>query len=879
MGQWHRLSFPTRRQNPVYYDRSSASWLPVAALPLVLLFSSLSSAEQSIAAKSTFNIQAQDLEAALIAFTEQAHLQLAVSTDDVRTLKTSGVVGQFTAQEALEQLLAASGLSYKMTGPTTVVIRPAAQLAQAEPAAAPARTAPTQVSGISEVIVTAQKHEENIQTVPLAISALTADEMTSKGITSFDGVARATPSVSFTAYPVSSNTLILYMRGVGVEDPGPITSEGSVGLYEDGFVISRPNAATFDLADLERVEVVRGPQGTLYGRNTTGGAVNLISKQPTGEFGFKQSFSFGTRDLFRSLTVVDLPKWGDVSTKVTLLKSSIDGYVKNAGSSHDYGEQAQKAGRFALHWDAAPSFTVDYFMEKGNLDSTPVYFENPSLAGSVFNGVVYPAADSPPSRTYRPIDLKLSTSDFEGHGLTMAWDITETLTIKSLTGYRKLNADTYQDFAESFGVNYTTDGIIHQHQFSQELQFVGNLLDSRINYLAGLYYFKESGSGLSTITYPDYFILNNQNVTAESKSKAAFGQLSWTPDILDQRLELTVGARYTKDDRLAERTLITNDVVLETGAKNSLSSSQFNPSFTANFQWTPDLSTYGKVATGYRAGGSYGGSPIGEFGHTASPEKLTSYEMGLKSYWFEHRVRLNMAAFESKYRDMQLLLAADPNDQSINQLYNAGSSTIRGLEMEALFAPSEDFSLSIDYAYLKATFDKVDVIPGTLLDRQTNPASPYQVGDNIKDLFALPFAPKHSVSIGSDYTFLHFDGGKLSAHLDYRWQDKIFLGSGAGTAVPGRDLNSQAAYGLVNGRLILALDLPRGDHATVSLWGKNIAHKRYVQYAVPLGGGVVPVQVTDPASGAISVNPAGYTSQANSWAEPASFGFDLVYQY
>jgi len=145
---------------------------------------------------------------------------------------------------------------------------------------------------IQEIIVTAERRESTLQDIPIAISAITAEALADRGITDFEGVAKATPSISFTPYPSSSNTLILFMRGQGVADPGQITLDSAVGLYQDGFYIPRGQMVTFDLADIERVEVLRGPQGTLYGRNTTGGAVNLISKKPSGEFGFKQELGF-----------------------------------------------------------------------------------------------------------------------------------------------------------------------------------------------------------------------------------------------------------------------------------------------------------------------------------------------------------------------------------------------------------------------------------------------------------------------------------------------------------------------------------------------------------------------------------------------------------
>jgi iron complex outermembrane recepter protein len=742
-------------------------------------------------------------------------------------------------------------------------------------------------SGIQEVVVTAEKREESLQNTPIAISAMTAETLANMGITSFEGVAKASPSISFTPYPSSSNILILYMRGQGVSDPAQITSDGSVGLYEDGFYISRPQAATFDLADLERVEVLRGPQGTLYGRNTTGGAVNLISKKPTGEFGFKQSLTFGSRNLFRSLTTVDLPKFADVSTKFTLLKSSKDGFVKNTGNSHDFGEEEQKAGRFALRWDGLDDLTVDYFFEKGELDSTPVYYQNPNHNGTsiTVGGVSYPYhgdANQPASRTYRPIDLELSTSDFEAHGLTVAWDASDALTIKSLTGYRKLNWQAYQDYAEgffSFGfpLSFRTDDFVDDHQFSQEFQFIGNI-GERIKYVAGLYYFEEQAlhyEALDTAIAPIGFVgASERLVTTDAKSKAVYGQLTWTPPILDDRFDVTVGARYTEDDRSANRDYHSADnfsaPINEVGASNDQDFKRFNPSLTVNFSWTDDLSTYAKVATGYKAGGSSesGVPPLGRFDLTFKPEKVVSYELGMKSYWLDRRVRLNAAAFESRFDDMQLAFVIDPNNSGVVQGFNAGKATVQGVELELLVMPIDDLTLGLDYAYLRPKFKRVDAVENTIFDTTSNPSVPYAAGDNIKDLFVLPYAPRDTIGLSADYTFLHFASGTLAAHLDYRYQSKIYDTATAGPAVPGRDYYAVPGYGLFNGRLTLAVDLPRGDKAKVAIWGKNLTNKEY-RLQVTGNGGPVPVGAT----------PAGFNSSAETWAEPASYGLDLVYEY
>jgi iron complex outermembrane receptor protein len=738
---------------------------------------------------------------------------------------------------------------------------------------------------LEQVTVTAQKQSEDLQRVPISMSALTAEAIENKNITDMIGVAQNSPSISFAPNPGSSNTLILYMRGQGAAVPNAPSSEGGIGLYQDGFYIGRPSGLTFDLADLDRVEVLRGPQGTLYGRNSTGGAVNLISRRPSGEFGFRQTLDFGTRNKFRSLTTVDLPRWNSVAAKFTVLDSSIDGYVKNSGSGHDFGEQTQRGGRLQLRWDPSQAIGIDYFMDMGEIEDTPTYYQNASLNGMIIQGYPYTHADRPRDHTYRPVDLDRSHTRNESHGLTVAWDVSDAITVKSLTGYRTMRSNADSDLVEAVtiapGIPLHGGGsaLTQSRQFSQELQLLGNPYDA-IRYVGGLYYFDEDVSYDTSNNLPDYGLVTQQTSSTQSRSAAAFGQLTWTPPVLEERLELTIGARYTRDKRDSDRFIAMNGFVLEsgdtTGSKANLTFSRFNPMITANYRWTDSISSYAKVATGYRAGGTYEGAPTGQFNLGGfGPEKVTTYEIGLKSDWWDQSLRFNAALFDSRYSDLQIYVPIDPSDATRALFYNVGKASVRGLELDVAWAATDDIQLSLSYAYLDPEFKQVDVVPGSIYDSAANPLSPYSVGDNLKRLFVLPYAPRNSVSAGIDYTFLHFASADLSLHLDYRWESETYSSAIGGPDVPGRQFDVRPSYGLFNGNLTLSTDLPRGDRARISLWGKNIFNHRYRQHVIANGAAGVPVQ--SPTTGVVS--PAGYHDQAAAWAEPAAFGVQIQYEY
>ena len=765
---------------------------------------------------------------------------------------------------------------------------------------------------IEEVVVTAQKRAENLQEVPIAITTLTTAQLETEGIFNFENIVGSVPSLMETPYP-SGNFLILYMRGQGVSDPMQITADGSVGLYVDGYYISRPQGAMFDLADTERVEVLRGPQGTLYGRNTTGGAINLITRKPSGEFGFKQNLSMGSRNLVRSLTTIDLPEVYGVSSKVTILRKTQDGFVKNRsgvpsmaspfappgfwkkrnyrtglmediGSRHDFGETDEIAGRIALHWSPCncDTFDVDYAYDVGSQDSTPIYYQGTLPYLQFLFGAEYKLGDRPTGHTYRPMDLSVTKTHFKGHGLTLTWQASDNLTIKSLTSYRDLGFNAPTDKAEAFTVpSYSIDKI-NNHQASQEFQFIGNVGDS-INYVAGLYYFHENSNhfqyrgGQAPVRNPVtglpaswYTTFSYRYVTAETDSHAAYGQVTWTPPVLDNRLDLTLGGRFTKDRRKAKRDFGRQGYVEEAGLRNSQSFSRFNPAFTASYSWSDTINTYAKIVTGYKAGGSSEGAPPGQFSNTFDPEDVTTYELGLKSDWLDGGLRLNAAAFYSKFKDMQLAFVADTIDTSLIQGYNAGKAKMRGLELELIWLPITDLQFKLDYSYLDPKINKVDVIPNSVFENgPINPVSPYHVGDNIKDLFVMPYSPRNSYHLSMDYTFWRFANADLSLNLNYRYQSDNYLTAPAGKGVPGRENYRQDSYGILNARIAADFKLPQDHNLQVAVWGRNITEKEYRTHMIGLGGG--PVRTPN--------SPLGYTFNATAWSEPATYGVDLIFTY
>lgn len=767
---------------------------------------------------------------------------------------------------------------------------PEAAAAQGAPVAAetPTPTAlPEQdAGGLEDIVVTAQRRSENLQRTPIAITALTAANLQASGITSLTGVVQASPSLYFAPYPSSITTLVLFMRGQGIGDPNIITKDGGVGLYVDGIYQSRPQASTFDLADVERVEVLRGPQGTLYGRNTTGGAVNIISKKPTGEFGVDGLLSVGNLDYRRALVNLNLPEFANFKVKLTGLYSDRDGWAENAANTgntpdaNDFQADRKYAVRGAVRWDPTSDITVDYAGDYSDQRTTPVRY----VTENAFAPLLNPGYNSNVETAYRPVYLPYSYVKSDGHTLVAEYRPSDSLALRSLSSYRHIKVKTSQDYVEAFLAPFWAFDDVRSKTYTQELQAVGNLGDS-IKYVLGLYYFNEKATHLLAADIgtgtPNQQVQVDRFTTAKSISKAAYGQVTWTPDFADGNLDLTGGARFTKDNRDADRVRTSTFFIGQTSplvarrfngpgvriplsnvvGSTDVSSSKFNPSFTAAYRPAEAVSVYAKVVTGYKAGGSNEASPT--FTRTFSPESVTSYEAGLKSDLFDRRLRVNLAGFIAKYKDIQLDISADAQDASLSDTFNAGRATVRGFEADVTAVPTRGLTLQASYARTTSKITDVLAPAGSIFDPTINPTTPTRVGQDISGYFVLPFTPKDSVRLSGDWEVGEIGPGTLSAHADYTWKGRVFTTAGDGPSVPfGRDAPVNDSYTLVDARLTYRIERSEGRAISVALWGKNVLDKRYPGFVIGSGS------IID-----------GYNNQAISYGDPATYGIDVGFSF
>lgn len=732
---------------------------------------------------------------------------------------------------------------------------PSAALAQ-EDAAVAAQDQNVE-SAQGDIIVTAQRRSERLQSVPIAMTALSADAIANQGITNLEGLSTAAPSLNVVAYPNSSDTLTLTMRGQGAGDVGQITRDGGVGLYVDGFYIGRPQGALLDLGEPERIEVLRGPQGTLYGRNTTGGAINIISKKPTGEWGGSTSFSYGSRNLVRALATVDLPAIGNLAVRGSIVYVNQDGWVKNVGQAHNFGEFGQLAGRVAAKWTPTDFLTVNYTYDQGRVETTPLYFVNPALEGAI------PGYVADKDRTYGPIDLKSSRTKFVDHQLTMDYALSDALTLRSLSAYRGFSArqDINYGLAQStptFPLLVEQDGYYRTQQYSQELQLIADLTD-RLDFTGGLYYYREKGRHDNAVNLGyvqlGFNSITNSRVDALSTSYAAYAQSTWNLPVFDDKLKLTVGGRYTKDKRRASRDFVNNGVVTENGITNSQKFSNFSPMTNLAVQWTRDIMSYVKFSKGYKAGGSAESAP--DFTKTFGPEKVTAWEAGIKTQLFDRLLTFNATAFYNTFDDIQIDFVADPVNTSIIATYNAGKANIKGIELETTLQPSPDFGLRGSFSYLKSNIKTITVLPGTIFD------GPFPVGANVADYFTLPFVPKYGWSVGGDWTFLRVGEDELSAHVTYSYQSPVYTSSGSGPLVAGRNFYRNDPVKNMDARINWVHPIPAGKAITVSLFADNLFNNRRSDFIIGVGGTAL----------------SGYQSSTSPYNEPRTIGGEVKLEF
>ena len=767
------------------------------------------------------------------------------------------------------------GRDVKMANRATTKCRRAGKLAATASLAAIAAAYSFEAAAqVDTITVTARKTEESVQKVPVAVSVVDTQLLESAGVTDVAGIASFAPNVTLDATaPISgsSSVLVSYIRGVGQSDFA-FNFEPGVGIYVDGVYLARNVGANADLLDVQRIEVLKGPQGTLFGRNSIGGAISIVSKKPTDEFDAKIEMTTGRFSRLDVRGVISGPITDNLNASLAFSSKNRDGYVTripfldatpadqadfraidggvldDLPNGNDLGNQNSDTMRLQLVWEptdrfdahlradytrtrenSAPTILVD--AELGGLSglyNACVAGMGPPACGAITNGLTGDVID--PMFTDRtPYDNRFLTGgdlttygnsisgtklDSMGVALDLNYSLTDSITIKSISAYRRLDSIFGED-ADMSPLIIDHHGFeLDQEQFSEEIQFAG--LTGPLKWLVGFYYFHEEGVNNDYVPLGGgLFQVYGLNDLA-TDSLAVFGQGTYN---VTDKLSATFGIRYTDDEReFIGRQRDLNDLSSQLGAplaafpdptdttllhppgKNTLAFEDVSIRASLEYAFTDDVFTYASYAEGFKAGGwdtRLTGPEL--VAVDFEEETATTYEAGVKSQSFGNTLQINLAGFYTEYENLQLVI-----QRGISPLTaNAGKSDIKGIEAEFIWAPNPDFQLSGNYGWTDAKYTELDAnanAVGIFLDNEFNNT------------------PKHQFSIAADYTH-QFASGSLAYNISYSWVDDHF-----NDAVNTSELR-QEAFGLLG--LSATYDSP-DNNWYISAGATNLTDERYV---------------------------------------------------
>ena len=689
---------------------------------------------------------------------------------------------------------------------------------------------------LPQIIVTAQRQETNLQKTPISISVLSSDDLTNRHTVSLESLGDGSiPSLRVAPFFARSSALTVGMRGIGsLGDANQPARDQAVGVYIDGVYLGRAQGLGSALFDLERIEVLKGPQGTLFGRNTEGGAISIVTRAPSGEFHTRFTAGYGNYNAHEAAAHIDLPSYGNFALKLDGLLSKRNGTVKNPTNSGqpDFNSYDKRGASLRLRWSPTDTFTADYGFDV-SYDGTTPYFVQLESKGSL---ALAPLLSLQPTRTESAIvgvPMQTSLGQTRGHRLTLDWQAMPGLDIKSISSYRKLSQGQF-DNAETFLSAYAPNGNfsrysiarVHQSQYSEELHAVG-AYDS-FNFVVGGFYYHEkaddnaqtpntmqwnaTGTGYTTLSVDLNRVIYDRASRVQTESYGVFGQGTYTPPMMNGIAHLTAGGRYTHDAKEGFLDQVNGAVPSYVNSSGvtvvgiiplNASWSRFDPMVNLSVDVAPDVSVYGKWSTGYKAGGANSRSLTYR---PFNPETVSMFEAGVKSEFLDKRARLNVAAFTGNLKNAQVdfNVIIVGNNRGTLETTNAATGKTKGGEVEFTVVPVNGLTLSANYTYTDVTLSKA-----------FNPFI------NAQSTIYPLYAPKHAGSIAADYETPML-GATLAAHVDANFAGRQFTSS--------TDPTLSDSSSIVNARLALT-DISVSDSGAkveFALWSRNLLNEQHV---------------------------------------------------
>ncbi|MEA3010461.1 MAG: iron complex outerrane recepter protein [Sphingomonadales bacterium] len=703
-----------------------------------------------------------------------------------------------------------------------------------------------------DIIVTARRREENLQDVPIAVTAYSGEALERTGATDITDLSDTTPNVTIETSRGTNTTLTAFIRGVGQQDP-VAGFEAGVGLYLDDVYLNRPQAAVLDIYDVERIEVLRGPQGTLYGRNTIGGAIKYVTRPLSELPTFRARATFGTYRQADLILSASTPVAEGIKIGGSVARLTRQGFGDNLTTGQENYNRDVWAARGTVELEPADGisirFTGDYSKDNSNPRGghrlIPGLISGAPVLGSVYDtrgGLIAPKQEIEAYGGAAHVDIELS----------------DAVTLRNIMAYRQDRSATPIDFDALPAADVDVPAIYRNRQFSNELQL---LLDSGpLNGVLGVYYLNANANNIFDVVLGTTgAVLNLPGFTAstfgnvDTRTWAAFADFTY--DISDM-IHLSLGGRYTTDKRTA--TVIRKNLVGgaspalgSAGVQLGLLTSNFTGSKTfnqftprASISFTPDDNNniYASYSKGFKGGGfdprglstaapDLNGNGVREANEIFDyfqfePEQVASYEVGYKASMFDRRLRLAIAGFYADYKDVQVpgSVGAVINNipTFVGVTTNAGKASYKGVEVEALatlFRGDDGSRLNFGgtLGYLDAKYDEF-ITNVANFDANGNPKPGVAVPVDVANFRRIQNTPKWTMSGTLDYS-TKMMGGQINASTTLSYRSKTFQFE---TPSPFLD---QAGYALLDASLVWT---SADDRFTVGLHGKNLTDKQYI---------------------------------------------------
>jgi|SRR5215217_247162 len=590
-------------------------------------------------------------------------------------------------------------------------------------------TTPVDATDVGEIVVTARRTEENLQAVPAAVSAFNERALERLQAVDTTGLQGAVPNLNIVQGRGSSNSTNIYIRGVGQPDALQ-TFDPAVGVYIDDVYLSRIRGSQIDLLDLERVEVLRGPQGTLYGKNTIGGALKFVSRKPGQDPRGAFAVGYGDYNALELKGSVSGPLSDTLAASFAALKSKRDGFVTDPVTGAEYNDKNTTAVRGQLAWTPTDRFRADISADWSQDDAAMTVGQATNSLYTFSNPVVPIYAVPVPAPEYDfktrttpglPNSTKLSAW---GVSANLSYELSDALTLRSITAYRTLETDDYIDFdATELEIADAFVGV-SQNQVSQEFQLTYDN-GGPLTAVGGVYYLKEEvGSHQESYNddllgplYLNSTFLRTIDDELTTTSWAAYVNGSYA---ITERLNVSLGLRYTKEEKDYDRTTstfygslpafnLTYAFAPPTGEWEDVS-----PMISVDYQLTDDAMVYARVSKGFKSGGFNGRANSALEATKYDPETVVAYEAGAKTTWFDKRLRANATVFYSDYEDFQARVSGLDTDPITNLpapvlgVINAGKLKIQGAELELQANPIRGLLLETQIGYLDAEYEDFD---------------------------------------------------------------------------------------------------------------------------------------------------------------------------